>query len=370
MMEPLASFGNWKSSTNTNVSTSISLTILDQNGNVVPIETNLSQPIEIIIPRDPNRMIPAMILQNATSTNSPPHNQLFQLHYVNITSVVDISVHLEIHPLNSSLAYLLIYKFDQMPQLNSSIRQMDGWSFFCPFNLNSESIYTYFLDNQQTLGHQSMIFGLRELDSTEMLNLCSNSSIFNLPVINERVNFTSNYQLRIYISGCYYLDTNNQWKSDGLRVGPQTNHDQTQCFSTHLTTFAGGFVVLPYAVNWNYVFANADFTKNKTIYLTLICISVVYFILIIYARWNDKKDLEKLGVTPLPDNHPSDQYFYQILVFTGQRKDAGTKSKVHFVIHGDDDQTHVRTFADPHRQILQRGGIDAFIMAVPKYNII
>jgi hypothetical protein len=37
-----------------------------------------------------------------------------------------------------------------------------------------------------------------------------------------------------------------------------------------------------------------------------------------------------LGVTPLPDNHQNDQYFYQIIVFTGQRKDAGTKSKVRF----------------------------------------
>lgn len=48
----------------------------------------------------------------------------------------------------------------------------------------------------------------------------------------------------------------------------------------------------------------------------------------IFARYKDRKDLEKLGVTPLPDNHLSDEYFYQILVFTGQRRNAGTNSKV------------------------------------------
>jgi hypothetical protein len=37
-----------------------------------------------------------------------------------------------------------------------------------------------------------------------------------------------------------------------------------------------------------------------------------------------------LGVTPLADNHKSDPYFYQILVFTGQRTNAGTESKVRF----------------------------------------
>ena len=33
---------------------------------------------------------------------------------------------------------------------------------------------------------------------------------------------------------------------------------------------------------------------------------------------------------------------------------------------GDDDETRVRTLSDPQRPILGRGGIDAFIMAVPK----
>ena len=33
---------------------------------------------------------------------------------------------------------------------------------------------------------------------------------------------------------------------------------------------------------------------------------------------------------------------------------------------GDDDETGTRTFEDPARKVLQRGGIDSFIMAVPK----
>ena len=130
----------------------------------------------------------------------------------------------------------------------------------------NESIYTYFIDNQQTSGHQSVIFGLRELNSTEIIDFCSNSSsIKSPPITNERFNFTSNYELRIYTSGCYYLDSNNQlairWINGKfvcsllfqeercsiicIKVGSLTNHDQTQCYSTHLTTFAGGFSCLP-----------------------------------------------------------------------------------------------------------------------------
>ena len=52
-----------------------------------------------------------------------------------------------------------------------------------------------------------------------MIDFCSNLSLnSNPPITNERFNFTSNYQLRVYTSGCYYLDQNNQWKSDGLMV--------------------------------------------------------------------------------------------------------------------------------------------------------
>ncbi len=131
-MQPLAPLGNSTSQPNTNVSTLISLSILDQYGNEASIQTNLSHPIEIIIPRDPNLIIPPMILQNVTSMNSTPHNQLFNLNYLNITSSLPISVHFEMHPLNITLAYLFIYKFDQTPQLNSSINQIDGWTLFCP----------------------------------------------------------------------------------------------------------------------------------------------------------------------------------------------------------------------------------------------
>jgi len=114
------------------------------------------------------------------------------------------------------------------------------------------------------------------------------------------------------------------------KVGSLTNHYETECFATHLTSFAGGFIVLPSPINWSYVFANAGFLKNKTVYFTIISFSLTYIILMIYARLKDKKDIEKLGVTPLPDNQKSHQYFYQLIVFTGQRANSGTKSKVKF----------------------------------------
>ena len=39
-----------------------------------------------------------------------------------------------------------------------------------------------------------------------------------LLISDQSLNFTANYALRMFTSGCYYLDANNHWRSDGLRV--------------------------------------------------------------------------------------------------------------------------------------------------------
>jgi hypothetical protein len=140
-MQPLALADQSNFQSNTNLSRSMSLTILDENGDEVSIETNLTHPIELIIPRDPTLILPSMSLQNVISTNFTLHNQIFNLHYINITSTLTISVHFEIHSLNPNVGYLFIYKFDSSPQLNSSINQIDGWTLFCP----SSKFYDDFL---------------------------------------------------------------------------------------------------------------------------------------------------------------------------------------------------------------------------------
>ena len=83
----------------------------------------------------------------------------------------------------------------------------------------TNNIYKYFIDNRKTSGHKSVVVGLRELNSTESEEICQYMIITNLAIFDEPFNFTSNYKLRIYTSGCYYLDKYSNWQSDGLWVG-------------------------------------------------------------------------------------------------------------------------------------------------------
>ncbi|ESN95043.1 hypothetical protein HELRODRAFT_124863, partial [Helobdella robusta] len=149
-------------------------------------------------------------------------------------------------------------------------------------------------------------------------------------------------------------------------VSPKSRIKKTVCLCNHLTSFSGGFVVQPNTLDWSFIFANADIAKNPTLYSTVIIIGLLYLLALIWARWKDKKDFEKLGVTPLPDNDPNDKYLYEIIVSTGLRKNAGTKSKVHVIFSGDFEETDPRTLEDDKRAVLMRGGVDSFLMAVPR----
>jgi len=57
------------------------------------------------------------------------------------------------------------------------------------------------------------------------------------------------------------------------------------------------------------------------------------------------------GAVPLEDNVPSDGYYYQLAVYTGVRKGAGTKSKPSFILSGDYADTGVRRLFDGKRKV-------------------
>ena len=53
-------------------------------------------------------------------------------------------------------------------------------------------------------------------------------------------------------------------------------------------------MVAPNTIDWNFIFSNADFFKNPTLYITEIVIIVSYILAMIWARRQDKQDVEKV----------------------------------------------------------------------------
>lgn len=79
--------------------------------------------------------------------------------------------------------------------------------------------------------------------------------------------------------------------------------------------------------NFPWLYLAVSFLEIIWLLIPLIILGLYIFVMI-WARRADKKDLTYLGCTPLECNDPLDKYLYEILVQTGARKDAGTKSKV------------------------------------------
>jgi len=175
-------------------------------------------------------------------------------------------------------------------------------------------------------------YSIRELSSNE-INLYCNVSINSktLRLIHRKVNFSSDFMIRSYSSGCYYYDLNTgNWYSKGMEIYEDTNLSQTHCLSNHLTSFAGGLAILPSTINFQYFFANGSFSQNSLIYSTIILVTFIYILFAIWARFMDRKDLKKLNIIPLKDNNPFHDYFYELIIFTGNGNQSGTKSNVNF----------------------------------------
>jgi polycystin 1L2 len=184
----------------------------------------------------------------------------------------------------------------------------------------------------QVNGFQGFVgYSLRELNSDESTIYCSyrNDTQSILTLNQNRTNFTSDFMIRSYTSGCFYYEkSTGKWSSFGMDLYEDTNLEYTHCSSNHLTAFAGGLFLTPSTINYLYVFANATIIKNPTIYATVLFALCFYIVFAIWSRIKDNRDTKKMGIYVLKDNCPTDSYFYELIIFTGNRNESGTNSKV------------------------------------------
>lgn len=306
---------------------------------------------------------------NATSFNQTTVSN-FLNYKINVTNS-NVSLHIQIKPLTElPVAYLALLKFGDTPNFDNSTKKYDIWKLFCPSDLRTEfndSFYMLFSNVNQTNGYKGMVgLGFHELTEQELNLYCNKSSknsttMVDPPSLTQNLTFNYNFGLRVYSSGCYYMSNGGNWSSDGVEVMEDTNITHTHCQSTHLTEFAGGFVVLPAKIDFAYVFANADITKNPTIYATIITLTCLYIILAIFSRICDTKDDKKLGITNLAN--PKHSFLYEVTIFTGSRFDADTTSNVHMVLSGDECDSKIYHLNDDKRKVFKRGAVDTFVVS-------
>ena len=367
------------SSANVNSSISLDYSLYDGNNTEFTINSGDNKTFDIWISRNSKFTEPTYTELNGTEIKSTPRSQIFTTGFQ--TKGAFISIHVNLKPSNLSSAYLTLLKFNSYPVLNDSIKDYDYFKVVCPQDSITDSLnnsfYLLFLNMNQTYAYSSSSqkfigLGIRELNDAENQSLCANEARQNLTraPIAPQYDFLFKYNLSIlaYSSGCYYLNkTSVSWSSEGVEVLDDTNTTHTHCISSHLTEFAGGFVVLPNQINFDYVWANADFMRNPTVYATVIAITGLFLVLLVWCRWMDLVDLKKTQIYFLNDNQKYDTYLYEVILFTGNRRNAGTDSKVFMSVSGSLSESNDRYLkSDSKSYAFKRGGIDTFIMSVKK----
>ncbi|CAG0925281.1 unnamed protein product, partial [Notodromas monacha] len=216
---------------------------------------------------------------------------------------------------------------------------------------------------------KAIYIGVLQLKSEHSMEKIVNLTTFeNLEKYLEP-RISSDYCMRTTSGGGSYFDPKNAtWSNSGIKVKTMDAEGMI-LQTTHLSTFGAGFFVMPNTVDFSYVFANAGFADNLTIYLTLIVTIVAYIVILFWAIRKDKQDIEQLGALSLPDNKSQDKYLYEIMVLTGDQNSAMTDSKVSFIVSGEDDETDARTFGKPSgskRRFFKKGQMDSFVMSCPR----
>ncbi|KAK7065489.1 hypothetical protein SK128_007199 [Halocaridina rubra] len=178
-----------------------------------------------------------------------------------------------------------------------------------------------------------------------------------------------NYTLLTITPICrFWNDETETWDSDGCKVTPATNTRKVQCACNHLTSFGSDFFVPPNTIDFSSVYSNlgAKLKDNFAVLVTICVILALYFIVAIWARYKDKQDVKKWGVTPLEDNLANEKYLYMLTVVTAMKGKAGTKSNISFVLTGDEDDTGVRKLSDGKRKEHTRGSSVQYVLSTEK----
>ena len=374
---------NGDNETNIGSSKSLSYSLYDESNSEINVN-NLVKPISLWISRDTslvnsnesfklvNALNATLLTNNNVSLVNKNEFQLINGFLVNglILSGSNASIHILIKPVNKSLSYLTLLKFGDNPILNNNNKYFDQLNLHCPNDLIDNSFYLVFTNMTQVNRFKGYVgFSIIELNSNG-LN-CQNKSMNSVEKIIDVIqsksqnNFSQNFWISIYSSGCYYMNSRtNEWSSDGVEIMSDSNLTHTHCITNHLTTFASGFIVLPNAIDFSHVWANASFLQNPVIYSTVIFLTSLYILLALWSRYMDSKDNQKMGFTLLDNNNLTGQnYLYEIIVFTGMRTNAGTNSNVSCIISSESTATDVIELKDRKRKLFQRGSIDSFVLS-------
>lgn len=303
-------------------------------------------PILFEIPRDPETL-PQPLTANVTS-NMNDHIPLVY-HYFNL-SIPMGAYTIEITPSVVDVRMILLIAHKSYPTPTNYLKAYNISEL--PLNNGTHVLFVNTVGNANRTGQFIAGVGLlkKPLANT------------NFTKDDLDKTFDADYQFRILVSACYFFNASTSlWSGAGLAV-VKAEHFLTTCSTPHLTGFGTGFLPAPNTVDFDFIIANMGFVDNSTLYAVLILFFALYLIMMLWSRFKDRRDSERLGVIPFPDNKPEDKYIYEITCYTGPDAEAACESSIFLVASGDYGETQARSFPDPTPNLYRRYDRNTFVM--------
>ncbi|XP_078692969.1 polycystin-1-like protein 2 [Branchiostoma floridae x Branchiostoma belcheri] len=171
------------------------------------------------------------------------------------------------------------------------------------------------------------------------------------------------FTLHIFETSCVYFDENvDLWHSDGCNVGMMSNASHIHCRCDHLTKFSG--FVAPNPLNIAAALS-ANVLENPAGLILVLTVLGMYFMGVLWARKQDRRDLAKVGVGILPGHrlNPRKDCQYVITVYTGFKGNAGTTAEVTIVLYSQDRESPPFILSDSSRITFEKGSVDSFLVS-------
>jgi hypothetical protein len=193
---------NGDNETNIGLSKSIEFSLYDEKHKEIPV-SNQMKPLDIWISRN-QKDNSLFHLVNVTSNGSDSlaGGQYINGFYVNgfTLSGSNQSIQIQLKPNKMNKTYLVLVKFGDNPSLKSNYYDLKN--ILCPQDLHTaENVYLTFVNMSSVNGRKGYVgYSITELNVN-----CENKSLN----INETMNGTlvDNFEIRVYTSGCYFMDT-------------------------------------------------------------------------------------------------------------------------------------------------------------------
>ncbi|XP_061167212.1 polycystin-1-like protein 2 [Saccostrea echinata] len=178
--------------------------------------------------------------------------------------------------------------------------------------------------------------------------------------VSEFIPYGANFSIIFLTTGCRTWDNeNNSWTTEGCQVLPMSDLNNTVCRCVG-DTFSSSFYVPPNVINFLTVWGKFD-ASNAAVYGTLIAVFLVYIILLIVLRKQDKRDTDKWAVNFLSDHSAEHVYFYMISVYTGIRRGGGTRSNIYFILTGDYGDSGIRALNSNNNEGFSAASVRMFL---------